>query len=108
MYDFLCANGFTCHDMAFRQNINYTHFQFTNNVYSWIDHIFTTDHCNIVVDDCVIIDHDIDNVSDHLPILTKFKLRFDKSVLAATGLPVETSAYARPKWDNYLIREKIQ
>lgn len=107
MYDFLASNDLICQDMMFRQDINYTHFQFANNFYSYIDHVFTSSHVNLVVNDCMIMEHNEDNVSDHLPILTNFMIRLTQSELAPANTLNKSARFPRPNWDNYSIREKF-
>ena len=44
MFDFINVNNLTVTDFAESQCLNYTYFSHSNNHYTWIDHILTTDH----------------------------------------------------------------
>ena len=107
MYDFLCSNNLICHDLGSTQDVSYTHFQFANGVYRWIDHVFTTEHPNLIVDHCIIEDHHEDNVSDHLPIRTLLKLKVDSNVLMPGSVGDGSRRFPRPNWDNYSVRDNF-
>ena len=107
MYDFLCSNDLICNDLGYTQDVSYTHFQFANGVYSWIDHVFTTEHPNLIVDHCLIQDHHEDNVSDHLPIRTLLKLKVETDVLLPGSGGDGSRRFPRPNWDNYSVRENF-
>ena len=108
LYDFVTSNELDCQDMLFNQNPNYTHFQYANNIYTWIDHVFTTKHPCMSVEYCQIIDHEMDNVSDHLPVFTSFSIMGGDNSSNLTSSSTGGSFYSRPNWDNYSVRDQYR
>ena len=104
LFDFLTANDLICADFKFKQIMYYSYFQFENNAFTWIDHVFISNHSGFKLKKCVILDHEIDNVSDHLPLLTVFDLNVGQDTCPVR--PEADENRARPNWDNYLIRDK--
>ena len=104
LYDFLAANELNCADFAFDQKMNYTHFQFENSVFSWIDHVFTSNNKSLELLNCSILDHDVDNVSDHLPLRSIIKLNISSDT--CINNPDSVNPASRPNWDNYMVRDK--
>ena len=72
LQDFLSANSLFTVDRWFDQTTNYTYFNIKRNVYTWLDHVISSQHCVNDIISCDIIPLDEHNVSDHLPIRTTF------------------------------------
>ena len=72
LYDFLCENELCVGNFAFNQDYSYTYFK--KDINSYIDHVFLSSYAMKCVVKCVILPHEADNVSDHLPISTEINL----------------------------------
>lgn len=68
MHDFIEGNNLNVADFSFTQPVRYTYYNTTRGVYSWIDHMLSTEYDMNSVLACNIIPLDGDNVSDHLPV----------------------------------------
>ena len=44
MHDFIVGNTLNVVDLAFKQHVNYTYFNIARGVFSWIDHVLSTDY----------------------------------------------------------------
>ncbi len=67
VYNFSCDNNMTVLDQKVNQPVPYTYFSHTSAHYTWIDHCFSVGQ-GASRSVCKILEHDDDNVSDHLPL----------------------------------------
>ena len=70
LYDFLNDNDFCVANFCFNQSVNYTYEK--GNCRSYIDHVFVSKHVIDNVSECNIAFEDWTEISDHLPIRTKY------------------------------------
>ena len=66
--DFIQGNSLKVLDHMYSQAVNYTYFNIPRKIYTWIDHILSTEGDVDYVDSCKIIPLDEHNVGDHLLI----------------------------------------
>ena len=93
------------------QSLKYTYFCHTRKVYTWIDHILSTDMDASNIVSCKIRDHDHGNVSDHLPLQLVTTVYLHEQKLHNNK---DTSRY-HLQWDNNennvryynLVKEKL-
>ena len=98
LYDFLCSNDLVPMDLSTMQTVKYTYFCVKRGVYTWIDHVLASkfDSC-----DCTVIEHEADNVSDHLPIrfLVEISTKCEENDENVVSLQ-KVNAGKRLHWDN--------
>lgn len=73
LYEFVADNNLRVLDLESAQPLACTYFCYTSEKYTWIDHCLAVGH-NSKNLKCVIFDHDVDNVSDHLPLCLKTEI----------------------------------
>ena len=66
--DLIYGNNFKVIDHEFKQDVKYTYFNIPRQIYTWIDHMISTEYDISSVKSCKIVPLDDGNVSDHLPI----------------------------------------
>ena len=98
MYDFISDNDLCLLDFINDQIVNYTYFCHTSGKYTWIDHCLGTKHVENFVS-CSIIDHDEDNVSDHLPLRLVTQMTQD-AVPECYLRHNQYQQHMQPRWDD--------
>ena len=92
----------------FTQKTKYTYFNVKNNVYSWIDHVLSTEYDVDTISDCKIAPHDDDYVSDHLPVRLQIKIKIARSDTKCPNVAVQNvfANWNRPA-SNLLYQSKL-
>ena len=86
--------------------MNYTYFSHSNNHYTWIDHILTTDHNVSRTKSCQIIPEESGNVSDHLPIRMEFSVTTTVKDESTNATNQQTKRHGAPYWGNVQRRSE--
>ena len=100
--DFLCENELCVGNFAFNQDYSYTYFK--KDINSYIDHVFLSSYAMKCVVKCVILPHEADNVSDHLPISTEINL-VSKGNKDMSSKGKELQIYPEGNWSSYISEE---
>ena len=104
LYNFLKVNSFVAADMAVRQDVNYTYFCHKRNVFTWIDHVLCAEYDVNSVLKCKII-MSADNDSDHLPLLTVFRVNVS---LGDNFVSSQNHTFCSVPWPNDSFKQKYQ
>lgn len=91
--DFIVGNDLSIVDHIFHQNNQYTYFNISRNIHTWIDHVFSTQYDVCDIKSCDIIPLDVLNVSDHLPIRVNVCLRISDNVTTITPLTCSNQVF---------------
>ena len=75
MYYFMCSNEMVSLDLKYQQTTKYTYFCIKSGVYTWIDHVLSTNYDTENVQSCCIEPLIDNNVSDHLPISMVYRVQ---------------------------------
>jgi hypothetical protein len=102
-YDFISANNMLVADFMFPQKpmtpCPHTYFCAKRNVYTWIDHIVTSDYDSNSIEDCQIIPLEAGNVSDHLPIQLTFYISVHNTLMEHSPQK-HKKQHNIPKWSS--------
>ncbi len=94
MYDFMVDNDMCVVDFKSRQSVPYTYFCHAASRYMWIDHCLGSSHDDTVIR-CDVMEHDDDNVSDHLPVCLYTRVSWDPGAPASALAPTDCRFPAR-------------
>jgi len=95
LYDFIVGNSMSAVDLYFCNSKSYTFFNHTNGTYSWLDHVLCFNHTVDNVSNCVIVDEDQGNVSDHLPVTVTFSINCESTPKSRVTAVTD---FAKPNW----------
>ena len=101
-YDFLVSNEMLAADLLFKQKQCYTFSCITRGVYTWIDHICCSKADINNIKECFIIEPEVLNVSDHLPLHVKFTALLN-SFTPKTDF---NTVHIQPNWTSDRKREE--
>ena len=98
LYEFISDNDLSVLDLLSNQGRDYTYFCHTSQRYTWIDHCLCLPN-NCAQSSCYILDHDSDNVSDHLPICLETEIPI--SVVLRDSVQYNQGCLSLPvRWDD--------
>ena len=79
LHDFMTNNLMCAADLEFSQKVNYTYAK--GGYTSHIDHVILPKYLLPNVQNCIIIPHNEERMSDHLPVRTTLNLQIDVSII---------------------------
>ena len=103
LYDFISYNHMCVADFMFPQSVSYTYKH--GNKCSYIDHILITNYMCEDVIKCDILDHDMDNVSDHLAVSLSLAVSVPQQNVKNVSLD-KVKAFPKPNWEESEFQHK--
>ena len=96
MYDFMQTNDLLVTDFLYDQNVSYTYFCNSRNIFTWIDHVLVVRSNRHLVKTCQIVPPSSGNVSDHLPLRVETVVGLQNEPAS----PKYGSSRVCPRWNN--------
>ena len=109
VYNFMVANNLVAIDRSFTQSIDYTYFCDKREVFSWLDHVMCFHYDMYSVTECIVVNREPDNDSDHLPIRFVFHVKDASDTLFKANMSADrkgNSVYVSWKCANAQARYK--
>ena len=110
-YDFISANDLLVADFMYPQPEmsphSHTLFCVKRNVYTWIDHVLSSDYDSSNIYNCQIIPLEEGNVSDHLPVQVSFYVPVSNDPGRCT-LKHKSNHHSTPNWSNVISNNRYK